>query len=172
MSPVTGCITARWSLAFLLAFLLGGFSPPTPWRLYEALSAPRWLRSGLEHRARFEHLENDFRSTCSGGATALSLRTRVSAELRFEPFIVGAELKDSRAYASDETPLNTTIVNGKAGDLHRASARGPSALAATAANLALEVGVAYLVRGEFAKQAPGARSDSPLFVYSQVTGAF
>ncbi len=37
-------------------------------------------------------------------------------------------------------------------------------------NLSFEVGGAYLIRGEFATDAPLARSASPVFFYSQVTG--
>lgn len=83
----------------------------TPWRLREAIGSPRWLKFGLEHRSRFEHLANDFRSTSTGDATALSLRTLISTELRFDPVVIGAEIQDSRAYAPVGTPLNATIVD-------------------------------------------------------------
>lgn len=89
-------------------------APPkadAPWRLHEALGAPAWLRFGLEYRTRFEHLQDDFRSTATGNATALSLRTLVPVELTLASAVVGAELQDSRAFASSTTPLNTTIVN-------------------------------------------------------------
>lgn len=85
-------------------------SEDSPWRAHEALGIP-WLRFGLEHRSRFEHLENDFRTANPGNATGYFMRTLVSAELRFLPFVVGAELEDSRAWTSDTTPLNTTLVN-------------------------------------------------------------
>lgn len=82
-----------------------------PWRLREALGTPAWLRFGLEHRTRFERLEDDFRVKATGDSTALSLRTLLSAELGSAPLLVGVELADSRAYASDETPLSTSIVD-------------------------------------------------------------
>lgn len=81
-----------------------------PFRAYEALGVP-WLRFGLEHRSRFEHLENDFRTANPGDATAFSMRTLLSVELRFLPVVIGAELEDSRAWASDGTPLNSTLID-------------------------------------------------------------
>lgn len=83
----------------------------TPWRLYRALGAPEWLRFGLDHRWRFEHLQHDFRASSSGNATGLSIRTLVTAEAQLAPLALGIELQDSRAYASAQTPLNTTIVD-------------------------------------------------------------
>lgn len=82
-----------------------------PWRLSEAAGAHPWLRFGLEHRMRFEYLQDDFRSTATGNSAAMSLRTLLSAELRLLPLVVGAELQDSRAFAAEQAPLNTTIVN-------------------------------------------------------------
>ncbi len=82
-----------------------------PWRLHEALGAAKGLRFGLDHRSRFEHLRGDFRSTAKGDATALSMRTLLQAEITSEPLVFGAELEDSRAFASGTTPLNNTIVN-------------------------------------------------------------
>ncbi len=82
-----------------------------PWRAYEALGAPVWLRFGLEQRTRFENLQNDFHDKATGHSRALALRTLLSAELRVAPLVVGAEVMDGRAYANDETPLNTTILD-------------------------------------------------------------
>jgi hypothetical protein len=69
------------------------------------------LRFELEHRSRFEHLSPDFRASNPDDATALSLRTLLRAEATLAPIVFGIELEDSRAYASDATPLNTTHVN-------------------------------------------------------------
>lgn len=83
-----------------------------PWRLYEALGSPVWLKFGLDQRTRFEQLENDFRAASIGNdETAVSMRTLVTAELKYKAFVLTAELDDSRAYADDQTPLNTTIVD-------------------------------------------------------------
>jgi hypothetical protein len=84
---------------------------PKPWRLHEAAGAPSWLRFGLEHRSRFENLEDDFRASNAGDARAYVLRTLLSVEARGGPVAAGVELQDSRAYASDSTPLTTGIVN-------------------------------------------------------------
>lgn len=84
---------------------------PPPWRVQEAVRAPRWLRFGLEHRTRYENLDDDFRSTATGDASAFSLRTLVSGEIGPETVAVGAEMIDSRAYASDRSLLNNTIVD-------------------------------------------------------------
>ena len=31
---------------------------PTPWRLHDALCLPSWLTLGIEHRTRYETLDN------------------------------------------------------------------------------------------------------------------
>jgi hypothetical protein len=82
-----------------------------PWRLHKAIGAPSWIRFGLEQRARYEHLQDDFHSGATGNSAGSSLRTLLSAELDFAPVVVGAEIEDSRAYTTEATPLNTTIVN-------------------------------------------------------------
>jgi len=84
---------------------------PAPWRAQEAVRAPRWLRFGVEHRVRYENLDDDFRSAATGDVSAFSLRTLVSGEIGPETLAVGAEMIDSRAYASDRAILNTTIVD-------------------------------------------------------------
>ena len=63
-------------------------------------------------RTRYEHLWNSFQTMIPGNDMALSLRTNVLAELRFESVGFAVELMDSRVYlADDDTPLNTTHVN-------------------------------------------------------------
>jgi hypothetical protein len=84
---------------------------PSPWRLDKALGVPSWLRLGLEQNSRFEHLSDDFRGKATEDATALSMRTLISAEGRLETFLGGLEVEDSRIYASDATALNTTLVD-------------------------------------------------------------
>jgi hypothetical protein len=39
------------------------------------------------------------------------MRTLLSVELRGGPVVVGAELQDARAWVTDETPVNTTLIN-------------------------------------------------------------
>lgn len=82
-----------------------------PWRADRALGLPEWLRLGLEHRTRYEYLADDFRRTVRGDSPALSLRTRLTAELTWSPVFVSLELIDARAYLGEGAPLNDTIVN-------------------------------------------------------------
>lgn len=82
-----------------------------PFRLDEALGTDPVLRFGLEHRLRFEHLANDFRAGLDTSSTGVFLRTLLSAELALEPFFLGAELQDSRAYVTDDTPVNQGLTN-------------------------------------------------------------
>lgn len=99
------------ALVPLYAQAQGSTQEETPFRLTNAIGVPGWLSFGLEHRIRFEHLENDFRSAAKGDATALSLRTLLSAELKFNPLFVGAELCDARVYATRDTLLNNNIAD-------------------------------------------------------------
>ena len=65
-----------------------------------------------DHRTRHERLSNQFRAGLDGVASALMLRTRVSAELEAGRFRLLAELQDSRAHLADSvTALTTSMVN-------------------------------------------------------------
>lgn len=64
-----------------------------------------------EQRTRFEHLGSDYRANATGDATGLSLRTLLAAQVGRGGVRVSLELEDSRAYASDGAPLNTTDVD-------------------------------------------------------------
>ncbi len=85
--------------------------PPAPFRGSSWLGAPAWLQFSVEHRARFEHLANDFRVTARGNSTALVLRTTARVEFDYAPVFVALEVLDARAYATSATPLNAGIVN-------------------------------------------------------------
>ncbi|MBA2544471.1 MAG: alginate export family protein [Deltaproteobacteria bacterium] len=103
------------AVGFLLATTRLAVAQPTPteeakpWRIDRAIDAPAWLRLGLEHQSRFEHLSHDFRGKATDDATAFSMRTLVTAEASLESVLAGIELEDSRIYASDATALNTTL---------------------------------------------------------------
>lgn len=84
---------------------------PKPWRLDRALELPPAIVIGIEQQSRVEHLANDFRARSVDDATGLSMRTLLSAEVRGSGWMAGLELQDSRTYASDPTPLNTTLVD-------------------------------------------------------------
>lgn len=91
--------------------LEAGEAEDEPWRAHRELDEP-WLFFELEQRTRFEHLEHQFRAAASdSSSTALSLRTRLFGELRVSSFVAGAELQDSRVYATRGTPLTTALVN-------------------------------------------------------------
>lgn len=101
-----------WALAVLaLAPHVASAEEPKPFRVAEAVGSVPTFDFGLEHRARFEHLADDFRSTSTGNASGLFLRTLLQAELRLSPVVVGAELQDSRGYVFDGTPVNTGTTN-------------------------------------------------------------
>ena len=82
-----------------------------PWRLGKEANLPSWLTIGLNHRTRFEHLANQFRVVAGDDATAVSMRTLLSAKLSTESVIAELELQDSRAFASADTPLKTSHIN-------------------------------------------------------------
>ena len=83
-----------------------------PWRLREELLLPDWLWFEGEHRTRFEYVGNQFRAGSSGDNHAVSMRTLLRLELRYDMLALGGEFEDSRVYYEDrEAPINTTVVN-------------------------------------------------------------
>ncbi len=83
-----------------------------PFRLETALESPAWLRFGLTHRTRYEHLFDQPRAGAPGEDAGLALRTTVRAEVGPESFSVGLELIDSRLHFTDEnTPLDTSHID-------------------------------------------------------------
>ena len=77
-----------------------------------ATAAPEGFSVSGEARARYETLEGQFRVGGQGGDQILALRTLVKLEYQGEPFALGLELQDSRAYLDDGgTPLSTSLVN-------------------------------------------------------------
>ncbi|MGH8565230.1 MAG: alginate export family protein [Gammaproteobacteria bacterium] len=84
----------------------------TPWRLHDALGLPTWLTLAIEHRTRYETIDNQFRKSGTGGDQAISFRTNVFAEAAYAGWRLGGEFIDSRVTADDEgTPLDNTLVN-------------------------------------------------------------
>ncbi len=84
---------------------------PARWTAGEALGLPPWLRITVDHQARVEHLDEDFRAAATGDATGLALRTLVKAEARSGSLAGLVELEDARMFATEATPLNTTHVD-------------------------------------------------------------
>ena len=82
---------------------------PGPWRLNDLFGIDR-LVVGLDQQTRFEHLAHDFRAMSMSDASGLLVRTLVTARVRLATRAsAGLELEDSRIFASDATPLNTTL---------------------------------------------------------------
>jgi hypothetical protein len=97
------CQEARWP-----ALILG--------LLVSAAAAEPVSKQGLSFsgsfRSRFETLDGEFRRNRVGSDQLLTLRTDLRLDLSRERWFAQAELIDARAYlASDDTPLNTTLIN-------------------------------------------------------------
>ncbi len=84
-----------------------------PWTLEEALGLPERLSLSVDHRTRYEYLDNQFRAGSPGNDQILALRTRVRVRLRLTDWLsAGVEFQDSRAYLDDgNTPVGTGLVN-------------------------------------------------------------
>lgn len=97
-----------WYGPLLLTALLGTHAAPA---LAQTDPSPSGVRIRAEHRTRLERLERDFRSPPADGLTAVVVRTLVAVEVGPPGLRVGVELADSRVWADDFAPLNTTQVN-------------------------------------------------------------
>lgn len=93
-----------------------------PWRLTKALAFPDWLTLSVDHRTRYETLDNQYRATVNrepgnGGDQALVFRTLVHGKIDLGYFRIGAEMIDSRIALADQgsatnsSRLTTTIAN-------------------------------------------------------------
>ena len=86
--------------------------PTEPFRLHSALGLPDWLTLEVEHRTRYESVDEDFRAGRVGSNQLFALRTLAYVAADIDRFRVAAELMDSRAYDGPaDGILNTTIVN-------------------------------------------------------------
>ncbi len=85
---------------------------PVPWNIHDTIGLPDWLQFSIQHRIRYETLDNVFRGSASGGDQVLAFRTTVFAQAAYESFRIGSEFIDSRIALDDAgTPVNTTLVN-------------------------------------------------------------
>ncbi len=100
-----------WSLlAILVSGASGARAEWTPRSLDEVL--PERLSIRVQHRTRYEYLDEQFRVGNPGNTDVIVLRTLVHARLRLlDGLWVGGELQDSRAERNGDALLNTTIVN-------------------------------------------------------------
>lgn len=93
-----------------------------PWSLGEALRLPDWVSLSVQHRVRYETLDNQFRANGRGGDQLLALQTLAALEAGSRAARVGFEMIDARAGLDDAgTSLDTTQVG--AADLLQAYAR-------------------------------------------------
>ena len=66
----------------------------------------------INHRTRYEFMDNEFRANESGQTDVIAFRTLVNGRIQLPGgFTVGGELQDSRTASDNNTLLNTTIVN-------------------------------------------------------------
>lgn len=112
----------RVCVMLALMFLSLSKAQSEPWRADKSLDFPDWLKLSIEHRSRYETLDEQYRATVNGqpgngGDQALVFRTLVHSRIDFNAFVIGAELEDSRieladsGSASSSTRLTTTIAN-------------------------------------------------------------
>jgi hypothetical protein len=95
-----------------LAFLAAATpAAQAEWTLNEALM-PEGISLTVNHRTRYEFLNDEFRIGRNGDTDVVVFRTLVHGRVDL-PFglTAGAELEDSRAEQNSDTFLNTTIVN-------------------------------------------------------------
>jgi hypothetical protein len=94
----------------------------TPWQLSSNLNFPEWLTINIEHRSRYETLDQQYRAVingvpANGGDQALVFRTLLHTRFEFEQIHLGVELMDSRIALADSGTatasqrLTTTIAN-------------------------------------------------------------
>ncbi len=111
--PLARCI------AFGLAVLcMSGAAHAAParsetkgWSLDEAV-LPEGVSLRVEHRSRYEFLNDEFRAGSCCDTDVVAMRTLVHGRVDGPWGLrAGAELQDSRAYQNGDTRLNTTIVN-------------------------------------------------------------
>lgn len=81
------------------------------WTLDEAVM-PEGLSLSLQHRTRYEFLNDEFRTASTGDTDVVVFRTLLHGRVDLPSgFTAGAELMDSRAEQNADTLLNSTIVN-------------------------------------------------------------
>ncbi len=85
---------------------------PSPWTLHDAVGLPDWLKLSIEHRSRYETVDDTFKKNASGGDQVVSFRTLALIEANYQNWRLGAEFIDSRLALEDSgTPISTAMVN-------------------------------------------------------------
>lgn len=103
----------RLLLVTVLLLLCAPAAARERWRLGDLFELPASLSLSVQHRWRFESLDDQFRANRSGHDRALLVRTTAHGRWRAtDAFTVGAELLDSRAWPGERSvSLNTGVVN-------------------------------------------------------------
>ncbi len=108
-----------FNINYVVALILGLLSSSViaqtdqqPWQINSALSLPNWLSIKLDHRIRYETLDEQFRAGRNGDDQILVNRTNLLTEINLTNWKFGFEVLDARqAHADQSTPLSTGIVN-------------------------------------------------------------
>ncbi len=91
--------------------VLTSFPLQAQWTLNDNLM-PQGFSLQIDHRTRYEFMDNEFRANQSGETGVIAFRTLVHGRLSLPAgFTAGAELQDARTAADNNALLNTTIVN-------------------------------------------------------------
>lgn len=93
--------------------LAGGGKYEKPvWNLHDTLKLPDWLSASLEHRTRYENVDNSFRANSKGGDQQIAFLTDIWLEAKLGKFRIGTEFRDSRETGSDTgSPVSNSQVN-------------------------------------------------------------
>ncbi|MEZ5699445.1 MAG: alginate export family protein [Nitrosomonas sp.] len=92
-------------------FLFTGTLVHAQWTLNKTLM-PQGFSLQINHRTRYEFMDNEFRANESGQTDVIAFRTLVNGRIQLPAgFTIGGELQDSRTASDADTLLNTTIVN-------------------------------------------------------------
>lgn len=107
---------ARRSMLVAWIFLLssaGTASAGEPFRLNDHLGLPDALSVSAQHRIRYEHLEDQFRTGRKGDDQILAVRTLLHVRLDLtDRLTAGVEIMDSRIYLEDSfTPVSSAHAN-------------------------------------------------------------
>ena len=99
------------SLPFLAVLLMVAAPSHAQWTLDDAVM-PEGVSLSVEHRSRYEFLDDQFRTTSNKDSDVIASRTLIHGRVDLpRGLTIGAELADSRAEQNSDTLLDSTIVN-------------------------------------------------------------
>lgn len=100
-----------FALIKLVLILFGSAPLQAKWTLNDAIM-PEGFSLQVNHRTRYEFMDNEFRANQSGLTDVINFRTLVNGRVQLPAgFTIGGELQDSRTLSDGNALLNTTIVN-------------------------------------------------------------